>query len=191
MSQIAPEHPRRIDATRNIARIREAAIAVLAEDPGACMNDVAERAGVGRATLYRHFPSRDDLLAALKAQARAEAVAAVEACPLDEGSAVESIERIVRVMIDLGDRYRFLHRDWTATTKDERATRERISATFRAAIERGQRRGELSRAVPAEWGAIALRGLTLAALDELGEGRLSQSDAEKLVSRIVLQGLGK
>lgn len=191
MSQIASTQPKRVDATRNVARITEAAISVLAEDPGACMNDVAERAGVGRATLYRHFPSREHLLAALKAQARAEAVAAVEASPVDDGTAVESIERIVRVMIELGDRYRFLHRDWTTITKDERATRERISATFRAAIERGQRRGELSRTVPSEWGVIALRGLTLAALEELGDGRLSQSDAEKLVSRIVLQGLAK
>jgi TetR/AcrR family transcriptional regulator, mexCD-oprJ operon repressor len=191
MSQIDLPTPKRIDAARNIARIVDAATAVLTEDPGAGMNEVAERAGVGRATLYRHFPSRDELLAAIKAQARQEAVEAVEACPVDEGSAVDCIERIVRVIIELGDRYRFLHRDWTPRRGEDTETRERIAAALRTAIERGQRRGELSTDVPAEWGALALRGLMLTAIEELGDGRLSQRDAEQLVSKIVLHGLAR
>jgi AcrR family transcriptional regulator len=189
VSQIASQASKRIDATRNIARIVDAATAVLGEDPGAGMNEVAERAGVGRATLYRHFPSRNELFAAIKAQARNEAVVAVEACPLDEGSAVECIERIVGVIIELGDRYRFLHRDWAPRRGEDTDTRERIAGALRTAIERGQRRGELSKAVPAEWGALALRALMLAAIEELGEGRLTQAEAEQLVSKIVLHGL--
>ena len=34
------------------------------------MNEVAEAAGVARPTLYRHFPTRDQLLQALSASAR-------------------------------------------------------------------------------------------------------------------------
>lgn len=190
MSQIElPTTPKRVDAARNIARILDAATAVLSEDPAAGMSEVAERAGVGRATLYRHFPSRDELFEAIRARARREAVDAVEACPVDEGSAVECIERIVCVIIEQGDRYRFLHREPKSPNSIDIETRERCAAVLRAAIERGQRRGELSRAMPAAWGALALRALMLAAIEEMSNGRMTQRDAEQLVSRMAIHGL--
>ena len=45
--------------------IIEAAFSVFSKNPSAALADVAERAGVGRATLHRHFASRDDLMRAL------------------------------------------------------------------------------------------------------------------------------
>jgi AcrR family transcriptional regulator len=53
----------RIDAERNRLRIVEAARRVFAEQGlDAPMNEVARRAGVGIATLYRRFPTREDLI---------------------------------------------------------------------------------------------------------------------------------
>jgi AcrR family transcriptional regulator len=54
---------RRADATENRARIIEAARTELTDDPDFRLNAVAQRAGVGQGTLYRHFPTRADLLA--------------------------------------------------------------------------------------------------------------------------------
>ncbi|WP_212987561.1 TetR/AcrR family transcriptional regulator [Actinoplanes auranticolor] len=54
---------RRADATENRARIIEAARAELTGDAEIRLNAVAQRAGVGQGTLYRHFPTRADLLA--------------------------------------------------------------------------------------------------------------------------------
>jgi AcrR family transcriptional regulator len=179
---------RRADAARNIDRIIESAIHVFALDPSAGMNEVAADAGVGRATLYRHFPSRDDLIAAIKAQARQEAVSAVENCPLDDGSAIESIESIIRAVIELGDRYRFIN-GWRAEGDEYPEPRERISAALQAAVERGQRRGEITRSVSPEWGALAIRSLMLAAIEELSDGSMTDREAERLVTRIVTQGL--
>ena len=58
--------PRRADAERNRGKILDAARAALAE-PGAdvSMAEIARRAGVGMATLYRNFPGRRELLEAL------------------------------------------------------------------------------------------------------------------------------
>ncbi|GAA0480538.1 hypothetical protein Aca07nite_31710 [Actinoplanes capillaceus] len=57
---------RRRDAQRNRAAILEAASEVLArEEPGALMPEIARRAGIGQATLYRHFPDRTVLTAAV------------------------------------------------------------------------------------------------------------------------------
>jgi TetR/AcrR family transcriptional regulator, mexCD-oprJ operon repressor len=185
---MASQIVRRADAARNIDRILESAIHVFALNPGAGMNDVALHADVGRATLYRHFPSRDDLMAAIKAQARQEAISAVEACPLDDGPAIECIESIVRAVIELGDRYRFIS-NWRAEGDEYPEPRERISAALEAAVERGQRRGEITRSVPPHWAALAIRSLMLAALDELSAGKMNERDAERLVTRIVSQGL--
>ena len=55
--------PLRRDAQRNRTRIVEAAKGLFAEfGVRATLDDVAVRAGVGVATVYRHFPNRDALL---------------------------------------------------------------------------------------------------------------------------------
>jgi AcrR family transcriptional regulator len=55
----------RADALRNRARILEVAVAALTDDPHASLNTIAKTAGVGAGTLYRHFPTREDLLLAV------------------------------------------------------------------------------------------------------------------------------
>ena len=64
-----PSRPTRSDAAVNIARILEAAHRVLVSTNGACtLRTVADEAGVGLATLYRHFPGRAQLAEALYQQ---------------------------------------------------------------------------------------------------------------------------
>lgn len=59
----------RADARRNRDAILDAAREVFdAEGIGASLDGIAVRAGVGNATLYRNFPTREDLLAAMMAE---------------------------------------------------------------------------------------------------------------------------
>jgi AcrR family transcriptional regulator len=59
----------RADAQRNLERILEAARAVFAEEGlEASVADVARRAGVGTATIFRRFATKDDLVAAMLEQ---------------------------------------------------------------------------------------------------------------------------
>jgi AcrR family transcriptional regulator len=58
--------PKRADARRNYDKLIAAAREAFTEDGrGASLEDIARRAGVGIGTLYRHFPSRQDLLVAV------------------------------------------------------------------------------------------------------------------------------
>jgi AcrR family transcriptional regulator len=56
----------RADARRNRDRLVAVAAGVIADEgPDASLNKIARRAGVGPGTLYRHFPTRDELLIAV------------------------------------------------------------------------------------------------------------------------------
>ena len=57
--------PKRKDARRNREAILSAARELFADSADVPMYEVARRAGVGQATLYRNFPDRRDLAAAL------------------------------------------------------------------------------------------------------------------------------
>ena len=53
---------RRADAEQNRAAILAVALEALTESADISLNAVAKRAGVANATLYRHFPTREDLI---------------------------------------------------------------------------------------------------------------------------------
>jgi AcrR family transcriptional regulator len=62
----AGQRPLRADARRNYQRLVTAASEVIDEQgPDASLEEIARRAEVGVGTLYRHFPTRDDLLEAV------------------------------------------------------------------------------------------------------------------------------
>jgi AcrR family transcriptional regulator len=61
-----PARPLRVDAARNRARVLEVAYeAFAAEGLSVPIDEIARRAGVGAGTVYRHFPTKDDLFRAV------------------------------------------------------------------------------------------------------------------------------
>lgn len=71
------ERHQRSDAARNRRRLLEAAAEVFAEHGlEAGVGEVAARAGVGRGTLFRNFPTKQDLIAAIVVDRMREGVAA-------------------------------------------------------------------------------------------------------------------
>ena len=61
-----PDRALRADAQRNLLRVLEAARSVFAEQGAdASVTEIAERAGVGVATIFRRFPTKSDLLVAV------------------------------------------------------------------------------------------------------------------------------
>jgi AcrR family transcriptional regulator len=72
---VSPARKQRSDAAGNYTRLVTAAMRLLREHPDASMERIAAHAEVGRATAYRHFPRRSDLVAAAAQQARDDAEA--------------------------------------------------------------------------------------------------------------------
>jgi AcrR family transcriptional regulator len=96
----------RADAARNRLRILAAASDVFAERGlDASTAEIARRAGVGEATLFRRFPTKDDLIVAILAEHMDGVIAVAEAC-LEEPDPWRSIERFFESMVEMqvGDR---------------------------------------------------------------------------------------
>ena len=83
-----PAESMRVDAQQNRDRILAVAQDTFAVDLDASLNSIAKLAGVGPGTLYRHFPTREDLILAVyrhEVAALADSVSTVlaEHPPLD------------------------------------------------------------------------------------------------------------
>jgi AcrR family transcriptional regulator len=64
-SSASPKRERRADAEKNRSAILEHAYQVLTSGDEWSLNSIAKGAGVGNATLYRHFANRDELVLAV------------------------------------------------------------------------------------------------------------------------------
>lgn len=90
----------RSDARRNRDRVLAAAREAFAEEgPGASLNEIARRAGVGPGTLYRHFPARRDLHAAVLAE-RVEGLCALADELAASRPAGEALDAWLRAFLD-------------------------------------------------------------------------------------------
>ena len=178
---------RRAVADRNHEAILEAAVQVLAAQSEAGVAEVAAAAGVGRATVYRHFPTREALIEALRLHASDEARQRFAAARVDEGDPVEALERLVSAMLALGDRYRVIfpqHRQPTPRRS------EVLLKPLTRVIARAQAEGAIDAEVPPAWVIAALRALLRGAVEEVEARRLARDAAAARVVQTLVRGVG-
>jgi AcrR family transcriptional regulator len=85
----------RKDAARSRRAILDAARELYADDVTASFAEIAHRAGVGQATVYRHFDDRQALLAELAVEDMGRLEERVEAQPVDP----DSLEALLRELV--------------------------------------------------------------------------------------------
>ncbi|MFC4907428.1 TetR/AcrR family transcriptional regulator [Actinomadura gamaensis] len=92
---------RRVDARRNEeALLKAAAAAFVASGVDAPVRDIAARAGVGVGTIYRHFPTRADLIVAVYRHQVEECAAAGPALLAAHDSPYEALTRWIDLFAD-------------------------------------------------------------------------------------------
>jgi TetR/AcrR family transcriptional regulator, mexCD-oprJ operon repressor len=187
-----PDPPRRrADAERSIARILDAAVDALAGDPEASMAAIARQAGVVRATIYVHFPTREALLEAVTHRAIAEVAHVIDAAEPDQGAPAAALERVVTESWRTLGRY---HALVTVNTQQHghEALRDRHASVLdklQPLIERGQADGSFRADVPAAWHLSMLLALMHAASGELGAGRVDETGAGPALVATILGAL--
>jgi AcrR family transcriptional regulator len=187
-----PARPRRrADAERSVARIQDAAIEALASDPEVSMAEIARRAGVVRATIYVHFPTREALIEAVTERAISEAVGVIEAAEPDRGAPADALRRVVTAAWRaLGRFHALVALNVQLPPEELRRRHHAILAMLEPLIERGQRDGTFRSDVPTGWHLSMILALVHAASAELQAGRMRADDAEAAVVATVLGAVG-
>jgi AcrR family transcriptional regulator len=183
---------RRADAERNIASITNAALDALASDPDASMAEIARRAGVVRATIYMHFPTREALLDAVMERATTQVADAIREAEPDLGAPEEALERVIRATwTQLSQFHGILAINISRLSAKELHRRHLPMTTqFIPLLERGQADGVFRSDVSADWLIAVVRAIVHVASTELQAGRLSQADVERTMVTTALNAVG-
>jgi AcrR family transcriptional regulator len=183
---------RRADAERSVAAILDAALEALASDPDSSMSEIARRAGVVRATIYVHFPTRESLLDAVMEYATGQVVEAMKGAEPHRGEPVEALERVLRATWrQLGQFHGLLALN-TARLSAEELHRRHVPMLdqLEPLIKRGQKQGVFRSDLPVSWLLAVTRSIVHAASHEIRGGRLPESKAEAIMVSTILRAIG-
>jgi len=179
---------RRADAERSIAAILDAGLACFSRNADASVADVARGAGVGRVTLYRHFPSREALVDAVLAHAISRADTALEAVAVDDGPAPEALARLIHSSWRIVDHHRSL---LAAAQRDLPPARirhlhDQAMARVERLIGRGQVEGDFRTDLPRPWLVATFYSVLHGAAEEIDAGRLDPNRVPEILTATLL-----
>lgn len=175
----------RADARRNLGRILEAAAGAYAElGPDVTIDEIARRAGVGHGTVFRRFPTKDALRAAV-IRTRLEELHAHAKGLLDAQDAGAAFEKFVWHAAESFRRDRMLLEGLEACHgfREADAAKQELDATVDKLIRRARRAGALRR----ELDSHDIGALVGAAIQ--ASVHAERSDAWRRYVRVVLDGL--
>jgi AcrR family transcriptional regulator len=198
----APARPRRSRASTR-ERLFQAAVTLIAERDfsATTVEDIAERAGVAKGTVYYNFASKNELFEELLRHGvellTADLQAAAERSAAAGGRAVDALDAMVRAGLAFIDHYPAFtqlyvaelwrtNRAWNSTLM---VVREKAVAVVESALRTGVAKGELSEEIDIQLTAAALVGMVLvAALDwKAFQSERSLDDVHAALS-LLLQG---
>src|SRR5580698_71843 len=144
---VADSNPRepRSDAARNHRTLaRAATAAVHREGVHVPMATIAAEAGVGVGTLYRHFPSREDLLNFLTHRSFEQVLSNVQAAESDGTTASDALRRFIEAaIVQRNELVLPLHGGSPVTVPETIAVRNQVHRAVQRIIERGRTDGTI------------------------------------------------
>ena len=184
---------RRADADRSVAAILDAALEALASDPDSSMSEIARRAGVVRATIYVHFPTRESLLDAVMEYATGQVVEAMRGAEPHRGEPVEALERVLRATWRQLAQFHGLLALNTARLSAEELHRRHVPMLdqLEPLIERGQKQGVFRSDLSVSWQLAVTRAIVHTASREIQGGRIPESEAEAVMISTILGAIGR
>ncbi|MEV1132290.1 TetR/AcrR family transcriptional regulator [Agromyces sp. NPDC049794] len=188
MANSAPQaSAKRADARRNIEAILDAAAMCLSRDADASIAEIAQTAGVGRVTLYGHFPSRAALIDAVVARAIDEGDVALGALDLSGDPRAALVRLIGRSWLTLVQIGALVTAAETALSEERmHELHQRPASRVEMLVERGQAEGAFRIDLPRSWLVGTLHRVMHGAAAEIEAGRLAPDDAASVIAATVL-----
>jgi AcrR family transcriptional regulator len=178
----------RVDARRNQKRILLAAARLLADDPTASMQRIADEAQVARPTVYRRYPTREALVDAITREAIGEFTTALDQAETDAEDAASVLARLIRALARIGADYPIVL--YGQVAHDTAVIAGRVDMV----ITRGQADGTVRADVASDvlrhalFGALST-GLRLARDPSASAARLGAEEIGAQVAAIVVEGV--
>lgn len=170
-------------------QVLHSAAALLSRKATATMDEVARAAGIGRATLHRHFAGRDALVRALEELGIQELEAALDRARLDEGDADEAVRRLVAGMEPMAPLLSFLVTENQLFEGDQQNEGwARLDARVSDLFRRGQEQGTFRIDLTPAWLTEALYGLIGSAAWSVQDGRVAAKDFQYMIVELLLGG---
>jgi AcrR family transcriptional regulator len=184
---------RRSDADRSVKAIRQAALEALASDPDASMAEIARQAGVVRATIYAHFPTRESLLDAVMEHAVEQVAQAMREAEPQQGEPRQALERVLLATWKQLSQFHSVLAINTNRLSTKELHRRHLPMTTQLVplIERGQTEGVFRSDMSPVWLIAVIRAIVHVASAELQAGRLSQAEVERTMLSTALAAVGK
>lgn len=181
---------KRADALRNIEAIIDAATRLLAVNPDASVNEIAEEAGVGRITLYGHFDSRATLLREVSERAIAHTEEELARIDVD-GDPRDALGRLLEATWHLTHRFGALvvAASQALSPEQMRRAHDEPYARARRVLERGRAAGEFRGDVPIDWQISVIQAILHGASAAVHRGEITADAAPALVRDTVIAAL--
>jgi TetR/AcrR family transcriptional regulator, mexCD-oprJ operon repressor len=177
--------PRPALQQRVAAAILDGAAQLFASDGDqASMNEVAEAAGVARATVYRYFPNREALLDELAQTAVRDIEARLASARIEAVPPEEAVARAVRALVDMGSLFVVLARE-RQRSGAERLERGLVEPLHQL-VERGQASGDIRDDITALRLTESLIGLIVGMLTS--SPALGREDMTAMITSLFLDG---
>lgn len=184
---------RRADAERNIAAILDAGLACFSRNAEATVAEIAQSAGVGRVTLYGHFPSRKALVDAVFAHALGKFDAAMDTVVMDSSSASEALSRLIRSSWRTVDEHRraLIAAQRHLTPARIRQHHDQAMARVERLIARGQDEGDFRADLASPWMVAAFYSMLHGAAEEVDAGRLDPAEAPDVLEATLMAAFAR
>ena len=145
---------------------------------------------VVRATIYGHFPTRENLIEAVTRRAISDVTEAIQAAEPARGDPTDALRRVVTAAWQtLGRCHTLVEVNARLPHADLHAMHQPVLAILVPLIERGQRDGTFRGDVPVAWHLSMLLALIHAASSELSAGRMPQAGVEPALVKTILGAL--
>lgn len=168
----------------------DAGMELLLQNPGVSLSQIASHAGVGRATLYRHFETRDELIQALAIESLETIEQSLHPEILQCSSARSQIELVFNALMPLGNRYHFLVNLWNIAAEDPEVmkTYQQQAEQTGQMIEWAKQEGSIAEEVSTEWIVFCIDSLLFSGWQLIANGTHSAEQASALAIRTLFHG---
>jgi TetR/AcrR family transcriptional regulator, cholesterol catabolism regulator len=163
----------------------------------ASIDDIAERVGIGKGTVYLHFSSKEELLVALMRQACLGLVEVCRAAASGQPTTTGKLQGIIRAMVD----HRYANERWVRIVatelpafighKQKLGASNELRAFITTVLEEGQADGAIHPGVCAAMAASTLLYLIFAAPTTDGDEAMPKPAFVTAASQLYFHGITK